>query len=977
MEDNNVKTFNKNVRAAIDIVALISKTIPLTHETGEWYAGATSANSKSGKSLKVNCREQYYKNFATGDKGDVFNWIAYTESLDIVNDFPKILKIACDEAGIPFESFSKEDKDNAAEVQIVQDALTQAAEVYHGNLTPEIRAYIRSKWGISDDTIDSLKIGYAKPGNGANLYSIIPDEILAKTGLINVVIDNGQDQMIVEHFQGRVIFPYWNAGKVVNFAARGAERDKEGQIKYSDEYALLQTPDSKYEAAKYKKLLVHSEKRPYINKSVNNRYLFGEDSIRKQNFCVITEGIADAIILMQNGIPVLSPVTVQFASKDYDKLVNAAKNLKTVYICNDNELSEAGENGAIKTALLLKNEGVDAKIILLPKENLDKMDVAEYFLRHTKAEFDAVKEHSKDILVHLLNKVQPSKCPDATIAKTENVKKALEFARTVLKNILNEDEVLMFIRNNIKNYFPKFTMDDIKIIIKTYKTAIAEDTSRNEEQERKMTFDLDSESGRSTMVQVLSKEVMQQKDIKFIAGSLRIYENGIYPANPESLKKLQKDIMSIAINDHKTPIIEKHVNNVIKVVEIMTSTSQQECNTTENEIAVGNGILDLKTFELSEFTPDKVFFNKLPVDYIPNAPEPTKFIHLMKSVFKGNEEQYNLMQEVFGYCLLNNYKYQVIIYLLGDGGNGKGTVLKVLSYLLGTENTSSATLFQLTDHHNVDYYLARLHGKRANICGDVGSTKIENTENIKKLSSNTDLISARLPYGLPFEFINAAKIIFAMNKLPKKDAFTTGDKRRDVIISFNNRMSDTDNEIKGLSEIIRDSGELPGVLNWAIEGLKRLERNQKFSDKRTIAQRGLEYDMKSNPVKHFVDECIESDPKGGSLPNVLIYDAYTTYRLKHGLPELSDTELKNGLKYWCSQIGIQTSEKREYAEKILGFDLNDSLKEKLGKRPHVFTGIKLIKDTDEPQQKVTPEPVKPEVNEQISNEEAFNSAFCD
>ena len=129
--------------------------------------------------------------------------------------------------------------------------------------------------------------------------------------------------------------------------------------------------------------------------------------------------------------------------------------------------------------------------------------------------------------------------------------------------------------------------------------------------------------------------------------------------------------------------------------------------------------------------------------------------------------------------------------------------------------------------------------KRANICGDVGTKRIENTENIKKLSSNTDPISARLPYGVPFDFINNAKLIFAMNKMPEKDAFTTGDKRRDVIISFNNPYLDTKDDIKGFAEIIRDSGEMSGVFNWAIEGLKRLERNQKFSDKRTVAQKGL------------------------------------------------------------------------------------------------------------------------------------------
>lgn len=957
-EKNKTKrAFTEKVKSSLDLVKVIEKTVKLRQLSDEWYAGATSSSSQSGASLRVNCREQYYKNFASGDAGDVFNWIAYSHKLDIKNEFPQIIKIAAEEAGIPLENMTEDEISFAEQMRKVQDCLTKSAEIYHQNLTPEIREYIHAKWGISDETIDALKIGYAKPGRNLE----IEFSILKTTGLMIQIGDSFK-----EHFQGRVTFPYWNNGKVVNFAAR-ADKEK------------LATPDNKYEEAKYKKLLVHNEKHNYVHESVNNRYLFGEDTIRNADYCVITEGIADSIILIQNGIPVLSPVTVQFAKKDYDKLVNAAKRLKTVYICNDNELSGAGENGAVKTALLLKNEGVDVKIILLPKENLDKMDVAEYFLRHTKAEFEEVKKHSKDILVHLLHKVQPSTCIDPTIAKTENVKKAVEFAKTVLTNITDEDEVNLFIRNNIKNYFNRFTGEDIKVIIKAYKTVLAEDTDRNAEQEKKMAFDLDSESGRSTMIQILAKEIMQEEYIKFVAGSLRIYSEGIYPADPLAIKKLQKKILTIAMKDHKTPIIEKHANNVIKVLEILTSMSQEECNTAEDEIAVGNGILNLKTFELKEFTPDKVFYNKMPVNYIPNAPEPTLFLGLMEKVFKGNEEQYNLMQEVFGCCLLNNYKYQSIIYLLGDGGNGKGTVVKILTYLLGSENVSSATLNQLTDHTNVEYYLALLHGKKANICGDISAKKIENTENIKKLSSNTDKISARLPYGSPFDFINAAKLIFAMNKMPKKDAFTTGDKRRDIIISFDNHIADTKEDIKGFAEVIRDSGEMPGVLNWAIEGLKRLERNQKFSDKRTIAQRGLEYDMKSNPMKYFVDDCIEFDPLGGVIPNIAVYEAYSKYRKLHRMPELSEQEIKNGIKYWCGQIGITVAEKRERMTKLCGF-VTPEIQALLGdkKQVHVFAGIKLIDEEENKAKGLDAfSSSKPETNINSSLQDAFNKALCD
>lgn len=140
---------------------------------------------------------------------------------------------------------------------------------------------------------------------------------------------------------------------------------------------------------------------------------------------------------------------------------------------------------------------------------------------------------------------------------------------------------------------------------------------------------------------------------------------------------------------------------------------------------------------------------------------------------------------------------------------------------MGDYNCASESLFQLTDHPQVDYHIAKLHGKHANICGDISTKTIANTEAIKKLTSNTDPVTARNPYERPFSFINYAKIIFALNRLPQTDAFTTGDKRRNLIISFNNKFSETDDEIKGLQCVIRNAGEMPGILLWAIEGLNR------------------------------------------------------------------------------------------------------------------------------------------------------------
>lgn len=60
-------------------------------------------------------------------------------------------------AGIPLDEITPEQKIKMEKKQAIQGILTQAAEIYHSNLTKDIRDYIHNKWGITNETIDGLK----------------------------------------------------------------------------------------------------------------------------------------------------------------------------------------------------------------------------------------------------------------------------------------------------------------------------------------------------------------------------------------------------------------------------------------------------------------------------------------------------------------------------------------------------------------------------------------------------------------------------------------------------------------------------------------------------------------------------------------------------------------------------------------------------------------------------------------------------
>jgi putative DNA primase/helicase len=476
-----------------------------------------------------------------------------------------------------------------------------------------------------------------------------------------------------------------------------------------------------------------------------------------------------------------------------------------------------------------------------------------------------------------------------------------------------------------------------------------EKSQPDEDEEDLQLLSLNSTTKRNAAYHVLANEYLKTHTVKYVYGKLREYKGGIYPIDDEAESFAKKSLHQIATENYKLHLSDSNAGGVIRIIESKTLISKNECEPNKDSVIVlNNGILNMNTWELEPFSPDKVYFSKSPIDYNSNAPEPVMFTKLINDVFKGNEKQKALMQELFGYCLTNSYKYQKIFYMLGDGGNGKGTVLKILTYLIGTEYVSAFSLYQLTDGTPLEYNIAQLQGKKANICGDIGSKKINNTDSIKKLSSGTDEVTGRNPTEKPFKFINAAKIIIAANKMPWRDECTTGEKRRDCIVYFENHLSEKSTEIKDFAEKIINSGEMSGVLNWAIEGLKRLEEQQDFTDSRTVEERGNEYDKVSNPLKYFVDDCIREDAQA-KTPTFMIYDAYNKYRKQYHMPELSDHAIKTGIKRQCGEVGVYVSEKRIHADKLLGFDVPTELKEKIGTYPHVLCGIKLKQnDNDEP-----------------------------
>ncbi len=436
---NNDRDKIEEIKSLLDIVDVVGKSVSLHREADGRYAGATSSTSKSGASLKVDQNLQVFKNFATGGGGDVYDWLGYVYGVDARGaDFPEVLRIAADLAGVELAELTEEEREAAKEKADIHNLFTAAAEVYNQNLKPEHYDYIFKKWGITRETVDRFKIGYAN--NGRNLKEL-ETSTLRKSGLVYV----NRGMMGGEVFQGRIIFPYWKNGKVVYLIGRETEETprivKDGEDK---------TP-------KYQKLLVHKEKHEYVSPSVQNSYFYGEDSLRGSDFCIVTEGVADCVVMLQNGLPCVSPVTVQFREKDHPKLLSLMKGLNRVYICNDNEANQTGLKGALNTAEALESAGIETRLIILPKpEGVDKIDIADYMKDHNPEDFNELIDSSVRLWTFKLNKI-------VIPASSTSLERLRDFKKFISNDLhlMHGAEWEVFVNNEVFKKF-RLTKNDIK-----------------------------------------------------------------------------------------------------------------------------------------------------------------------------------------------------------------------------------------------------------------------------------------------------------------------------------------------------------------------------------------------------------------------------------------------------------------------------------------------------------------------------------
>jgi len=466
---------------------------------------------------------------------------------------------------------------------------------------------------------------------------------------------------------------------------------------------------------------------------------------------------------------------------------------------------------------------------------------------------------------------------------TKDVEQAAQFISEYMYN-LSEVTAEPFITTEIKRHF-ELKSDNVKTLMKKYKEQYSNyQKARKQRAENKAEvppwYEL-TENGMKFIPGILATHMSQEVSAFYGAEDFHIYEDGVY----RSVKDL---VAARLVREH---LMDRYatmsgINDALGQWQMLIFKPINQLNSNPFIINVKNGLYNILEDKLKPHTPEYYSTVQINASFDPKATCPL-FLKFLSECLDADE--IFMVQEILGYLLIPINKAQKSFVFVGAGNAGKSTLLSVAQeVLLGSDNVSNVPWQALADR----FKTAELFGKLANIFADLPSKSIDDNGLFKSITGE-DYITAEKKNKTPFSFKPYARLLFSCNEIPRN----YGDKssafyRRLIIIRFERPipMHKRDASLREKLAIESD-----GILMWALEGLKRLiKNNYQFKESDRSKAEVEKYRTECNSVLSFVEyACDLSEAK--FIESKEIYRSYKEYCDEAGLNPVSQIRFNKDL----------------------------------------------------------------------------------
>ncbi|MED3090626.1 phage/plasmid primase, P4 family, partial [Bacillus toyonensis] len=314
--------------------------------------------------------------------------------------------------------------------------------------------------------------------------------------------------------------------------------------------------------------------------------------------------------------------------------------------------------------------------------------------------------------------------------------------------------------------------------------------------------------------------------------------------------------------------------NSIKDLMPLVPAQREDFDKHEYLLNVENGVIDLKTGELSLHDRDLMLTKMVNIEYKKEEDCPN-WKAFLESIFKDVEgntdyELIDFIQKAIGYSLTSDISEQVMFFLYGGGRNGKSTFINTIKNLLGdyAKQTNSETFIKKRNDSGVNNDIARLAGARF-----VSAVESEDgqqlSEALVKQITGGEPISARFLRQEFFEFTPEFKVFFTTNHKPIIKGIDEGIWRRVRMVPFTVTIAKEKMDRK-LPEKL--SMEMPGILNWAIQGCLKWQR-EGLREPKSIRLATNSYKEEMDIIEPFILDMCFLNP----LAKIEAKELYTAY----------------------------------------------------------------------------------------------------
>jgi P4 family phage/plasmid primase-like protien len=401
-------------------------------------------------------------------------------------------------------------------------------------------------------------------------------------------------------------------------------------------------------------------------------------------------------------------------------------------------------------------------------------------------------------------------------------------------------------------------------------------------------------------------------------------------------KQVEKEIQPARDGDDQ-PIVSQKVTMSL-VTNVLQATSGEVCISSDVEpntwlpskerrtyISMANGILDIDEVladgddYLLPNSPKWFSLVSLPYNFDPDATCP-KWLDFLNYNLEGDQERIRVLQEWAGYLLTPSTDEQIFMIMEGEGKNGKSVYIAGVQAMLGTENVSNVALESFGER----FELTQTVGKLLNAVDDCGDLDKVAEGKLKTFVSGAPMFFDRK--GVEgYSKAPTARLMVACNNRPHFSDRSDAIWRRMKVIPWCLQVPE-EKRIRGMDKVPwwQNSGELPGILLWAIRGLERLRKQGGFSYCQMAEEAKAEYKEEMNPARVFLMNNMEH----GETGIVKCADVYKFYRK------------------WIDENGY-----RPLSEKVFGKEVKRVFKKSRrvnrgtrGDRFHAYEGIQFTQD---------------------------------